>query len=196
MRTYFVIGLLLLLFSCSKKEEAPATTENFFAIGDQRYSITHAALLRVEQTGQTAGPPYSQAVIFTASGLEVVALAGDYFKLAGQGPLIGMVCYSAQPDRLDLGTYYVALRPPFKNGEMPIGFYNPSFDVIGTDRTDYWNFGGAALLSGKMTVDQKGQDLVIDCLFTGRDTTPVQIVYRGPLTSYAFRYERPSERIR
>ena len=37
MRTYFVIGLLLLLFSCSKKEEAPATTENFFAIGDQRY---------------------------------------------------------------------------------------------------------------------------------------------------------------
>jgi len=153
-------------------------------------------LLQVEQTGQTAGPPYSQAVIFTASGLEVVALAGDYFKLAGQGPLIGMVCYSAQPDRLDLGTYYVALRPPFKNGEMPIGFYNPSFDVIGTDRTDYWNFGGAALLSGKMTVDQKGQDLVIDCLFTGRDTTPVQIVYQGPLTSYAFRYERQSERIR
>jgi hypothetical protein len=62
-------------------------------------------------------------VIFTASGLEVVALAGDYFKLAGQGPLIEMVCYSAQPDRLDLGAYYVALRPPFKNGEMPIGFY-------------------------------------------------------------------------
>jgi hypothetical protein len=37
-----------------------------------------------------------------------------------------------------------------------------------------------------MTVDQKGQDLVIDCLFTGSNTTPVQIVYQGPLTTMLF----------
>ncbi|MGA1771151.1 MAG: hypothetical protein ACO39T_02605 [Flavobacteriaceae bacterium] len=71
--------------------------------------------MAVEQISDTDTPPYRQTLIFTAKGLDVSSPPGSYFMLQGQGPLIGMVCYSSQKNTLDPGTYFVSLRPLMNN---------------------------------------------------------------------------------
>ncbi len=189
MKKHFFLGVILLLISsCSK--ETPTASNNYFSIGQATFQITNASLLAVEQISDTDTPPYRQTLIFTAKGLDVSSQPGSYFMLQGQGSLIGMVCYSSQKNTLDPGTYFVSLRPPYQQLDMPVGFYNLRFEALASERVDYWNFAGNPLLSGKMIVNNDNGRSKIECTFNAIDNTKVVINYYGTLQTYSFRYQK------
>jgi len=146
--TYLILGLallFLLLISC-QKTGSRTTPINYFEIDDQKHKIEKAAFVNLEDNPVLKD---MKAILFISDGLSFDANSNRELKIRGKGKLMGFIIYSQNNEELENGDYFINLLPPFKEGDIALGFYD----------LDWYEKTGLILYEeGEATVVQK-QDL-------------------------------------
>ena len=154
--TYLILGLallFLLLISC-QKTGSRTTPINYFEIDDQKHKIEKAAFVNLEDNPVLKD---MKAILFISDGLSFDANSNRELKIRGKGKLMGFIIYSQNNEELENGDYFINLLPPFKEGDIALGFYDLDW-YKKTGLILYEEGEGFSLLAGKATVVQK-QDL-------------------------------------
>ena len=93
---------------------------------------------------------------------------------------MGFIIYSQKNEDLVNGDHFINLRPPYKQGDVALGFYNLDWDEK-NGLIHYEEDDGPLLLAGKVTVLQK-QDLAdLKFNFTSEDGKILKGQYLGTL---------------
>lgn len=151
--------------------------DNHFRVAGKTTIISSAAL--VELSGNNLLNDM-KALLFASDGISFMAKNEKTLQIKGKGQLLGFIIHSNSTNDLTNGDHYVNLRPPFKEGDIAIGFYTMNWDeskgIVFYEKTI-----GPSLLAGKVTVLQK-QDLIsLTFNFTDEDGNILTGVYNGPL---------------
>ena len=177
--TYLTLGfaLALLLFTGCQKTESEPSTKNYFDIDGQNHSIEKAALVKLEDNPVLND---MKVLLFISEGLSFDADSNRELKIKGRGTLTGFIIYSQKNEDLVNGDHFINLRPPYKEGDVALGFYNLDWDEK-NGLIHYEEDDGPLLLAGKVTVLQK-QDLAdLKFNFTTEDGKILKGHYLGTL---------------
>ena len=121
-----------------------------------------------------------KALLLASDGITFTAKDEKALQIKGKGQLLGFIIHSNSTNDLTNGDHYVNLRPPFKEGDIAIGFYTMNWDeskgIVFYEKTI-----GPSLLVGKVTVLQKKDVISLSFNFTDEDQNIVSGVYNGPL---------------
>ncbi len=99
-----------------------------------------------------------KAFLFASDGISFETKSENTLQIKGKGSLLGFIIHSNQEDALTSGDYFINLRPPFKEGDIAVGFYSMNWDE-NDNVLFYEKTVGPSLLAGKISVLQK-QDLI------------------------------------
>ncbi|MDA0200196.1 MAG: hypothetical protein O2878_00705 [Bacteroidetes bacterium] len=177
--TYFNLGFawVVLLFACCQKTESNSATNNFFDIDGKKHSIEKAAFVKLEDNSTLNN---MKALLFSSKGLSFDTDSNRELKIKGRGTLMGFIIYSQKNEDLVNGDHFINLRPPYKEGDVALGFYNLDWDEK-NGLIHYEEDDGPLLLAGKVTVLQK-QDLAdLKFNFTTEDGKILKGHYLGTL---------------
>jgi len=172
-----LVPVFLLLINCQKTDSNNSTAINYFEVDDQTHYIKEAALIRLEGNPRLDN---MKVLLFISDGLSIDANSNWELKIRGKGKLMGFIIYSKKNEGLDNGDHFINLRPPFKEGDIALGFYALNWDE--NDGLIYYeDDDDPIMLAGKVSVLQK-QDLVkLEFNFTTEEGKILSGQYNGPL---------------
>lgn len=119
-----------------------------------------------------------KALLFASDGISFMANNDQTLEINGKGQLMGFIIHSNTEKALSNGDHYINLRPPYKEGDIAVGFYTMNWDE-GNGVVFYEKTIGPALLAGKANVLQK-QD-IISFSFTDENRNILKGVYNGSI---------------
>ncbi|MGB0396334.1 MAG: hypothetical protein ACPGC6_06155 [Flavobacteriaceae bacterium] len=154
-----------------------STSNNHFRVGGKTTVISSAALVKLSGNNLLND---MKALLLASDGITFTAKDEKALQIKGKGQLLGFIIHSNSTNDLTNGDHYVNLRPPFKEGDIAIGFYTMNWDeskgIVFFEKTI-----GPSLLAGKVTVLQKKDVISLSFNFTDEDQNIVSGVYNGPL---------------
>jgi hypothetical protein len=154
--TLTCLGFALLLFVYSNCEKSNKTDfENYFKVAEKKIFITSGAMVKLLDNTFLKD---MKAVLFASDGISFETKSENTLQIKGKGSLLGFIIHSNQEDALTSGDYFINLRPPFKEGDIAVGFYSMNWDE-NDNVLFYEKTVGPSLLAGKISVLQK-QDLI------------------------------------
>ncbi len=172
-----VFAWAILLFTGCQKTDSEPSTNNYFDIDGQNHSIEKAAFVKLEDNPVLND---MKVLLFISEGLSFDTDSNRELKIKGRGTLMGFIIYSQKNEDLVNGDHFINLRPPYKQGDVALGFYNLDWDEK-NGLIHYEEDDGPLLLAGKVTVLQK-QDLAdLKFNFTSEDGKILKGQYLGTL---------------
>lgn len=185
--TTFLLFLSLLFIRCSENNNI-STPDNYFEIDGGRYSISDAGLTDFGRDPTTSlYEGHFLVVVFITQGIRFDQDSNGDLLLKGAGALMGLVTCSNTENRLEDGTYFVNLRPPYAVRDLAVGFYTTDFDQNKVEGR-YFDYEGTALLSGKMTVSHRQEVTIIQMDLLNENGKKIRSYYEGELDLLTYNY--------
>lgn len=69
-----------------------------------------------------------KALLFASDGISFMANNDQTLEINGKGQLMGFIIHSNTEKALSNGDHYINLRPPYKEGDIAVGFYTMNWD--------------------------------------------------------------------
>lgn len=181
MKTHYSLPLLLsltlLIASCDKEEDEPATSQGFLQIEDQKYDLTSGAMIYIEEVFHSDDPSlkYTIDLILHTQDISVEGTEQSV-NFSGQGQRIGISFATNSKTDLYEGTF--DLNSP---NVQHVGYYSDwREDRDAADQNPY-----NTLTAAEISISKTGDIYQIALTGTDEQSNSIAVQYEGNLAYFS-----------